>query len=108
VSKKRGAEDFDRKDGSGKTIAWSNCILSDRSGQIRINAWRSLADVMDKQLAVGSAYLISGAEVEENRYSSFIRPYKDQIAIKTPNPKCRVYRLDIHSVMLVFSTPLVN
>jgi hypothetical protein len=39
----------------------------------------------------------------------------DQITIKTPNPKCRlywclnrVYRLEIQSVMLVFSTPLVN
>jgi hypothetical protein len=72
VRKKRGAEDFNMKDGSGKTIAWSNCILSDRSGQIRINAWKNLADVMDKQLAVGSAYIISGAEAEENRYSSFI------------------------------------
>jgi hypothetical protein len=57
------------KDGSGK-IAWSNCILSDESGQIRINARKSFADVMDKQLEVGSAYLISGAEAEENRYSS--------------------------------------
>ncbi len=39
----------------------------------------------------------------------------DQITIKTPNPKCRLYwcliefnRLEIQSVMLVFSTPLVN
>jgi hypothetical protein len=38
----------------------------------------------------------------------------DQITIKTPNPKCRlywcnrVYRLEIQSVMFVFSTPLVN
>ena len=40
----------------------------------------------------------------------------DQITIKTPNPKCRlywcffhsVYRLEIQSVMLVFSTPFVN
>jgi hypothetical protein len=70
VSKKRGADEFDRKDGSGK-IAWSNCILSDKSGQIRINAWKNFADVMDKQLAVGSAYIISGAEAVENRYSSF-------------------------------------
>ena len=60
-------------------------------GQIRINAWKSLADVMDKQLAVGSAYLISGAEAEENRYSSFIRQYKDQKAIKTSNSKGRLY-----------------
>ncbi len=39
----------------------------------------------------------------------------DQISIKTPIPKCRlykcllgVYRLEIQSVMLVFSNPLVN
>ena len=32
----------------------------------------------------------------------------DQISIKTPNPIYRVYRMEIHSVMLVFSTPLVN
>jgi hypothetical protein len=39
----------------------------------------------------------------------------DQITIKTPNPKCRLYwcfiefiDLEIQSVMLVFSTPLVN
>jgi hypothetical protein len=39
----------------------------------------------------------------------------EQITIKTPNPKCRsllmfdrVYRLEIQSIMLVFSTPLVN
>ncbi len=38
-----------------------------------------------------------------------------QITIKTTNPKCRLYwcfiefnRLEIQSVMLVFSTPLVN
>ncbi len=36
----------------------------------------------------------------------------DQITIKTPHPKCRLYwrliELDIKSVMLLFSTPLVN
>ncbi len=38
----------------------------------------------------------------------------DQITIKTPSPNVvvngvnRGYRLDIQSVMLVFSTPLVN
>jgi hypothetical protein len=42
------------------------------------------------------------------------KAHMDQITIKTPNPKCRfywfnrVYRLEIQSVMLVFSTPLVN
>ncbi len=40
---------------------------------------------------------------------------RDQITIKTPNPKMSsllvfngVYRMEIQSVMLVFSTPLVN
>ncbi len=35
---------------------------------------------------------------------------RDQITIKTSNPKCRLYwcRQEIQSVMLVFSTPLVN
>jgi len=40
----------------------------------------------------------------------------DQITIKAPNPKCRlywylkgtVYRLEIQSVIWIFSTPLVN
>jgi hypothetical protein len=41
----------------------------------------------------------------------------DQISIKTPNPQCRLYwclkefmnwKVEIQSVMLVFSTPLVN
>ncbi len=43
------------------------------------------------------------------------QPYKHRPFnyIKTPNPKCRLYwcsidRLELHLVMLVFSTPLVN
>jgi hypothetical protein len=47
----------------------------------------------------------------------YIPTTMEQISIKTPNPKCRLYwclivnrdyRPEIQSVMLVFSSPLVN
>jgi hypothetical protein len=58
--------------------------------------------------------LLPGGEGEEGRNLDALHHRQNNYKIKTPNPKYRllmlnrVYRLEIQSVMLVFSTPLVN